>query len=95
MLSQVVMYHVEKQREARHEMADTSRVHDFLRMNPPSFTGWSTIEDSENFVDDVKKVFDKMNDFDVKRVELELRLHNIQVGLFLKKPFFGVSFLDN
>ena len=39
MLSQEVTNQVEKQREARQEGADTSRVREILRMNPHSFSG--------------------------------------------------------
>ena len=39
-------------------------------MNPPSFTGSSTTEDLENFVEDLKKVFEVMHVVDVDRVEL-------------------------
>uniref|UniRef100_M1DMF2 Retrotransposon gag protein n=1 Tax=Solanum tuberosum TaxID=4113 RepID=M1DMF2_SOLTU len=61
---------VGKQRGARQEEADTSRIRDFLRMNPPSFTGSSTSEDPKNFVDELKKVFDVMHVANTKRVEL-------------------------
>ncbi|KAK4727344.1 hypothetical protein R3W88_032261 [Solanum pinnatisectum] len=50
MLSQVVTNQVGKQRGARQEVADTSRIRELLRMNPPSFTGSSTSEDPENFI---------------------------------------------
>ncbi|KAG5629251.1 hypothetical protein H5410_000968 [Solanum commersonii] len=30
-------------------------IHEFLRMNPPSFTGSSTTEDPENFIEELKK----------------------------------------
>ena len=39
-------------------------------MNPPSFTGSSTNEDPENFVEELKKVFDVMLVVDAERVEL-------------------------
>ena len=39
-------------------------------MNPPSFTGLITTEDPENFVDELKKVFDVMHVADAKRVDL-------------------------
>ena len=45
MSSQAVTNQIEQQREARQEEADTSRIHDFLRMNPPNFTGLSTTKD--------------------------------------------------
>ena len=56
MLSQLVTNHVRKQQGARQKGADTSRVCEFLRMNPPSFTGSSTTDDPENIVEDLKKV---------------------------------------
>ena len=39
-------------------------------MNPPIFTGSSTIEDSENFTEDLKKAFDVMHVVDTERVEI-------------------------
>uniref|UniRef100_M1D9K4 Gag-pol polyprotein n=1 Tax=Solanum tuberosum TaxID=4113 RepID=M1D9K4_SOLTU len=69
-LSQVVTNQAVQQRGARQEEADTSRIHEFLRMNPPSFTGSSTSEDPENFVDKLKKVFDVIHVTDTVRIEL-------------------------
>ena len=48
-----------------------SRVREFLRMNPLSFTGSIPIEDPENFVEELKKVFEVMHVVDVERVELD------------------------
>jgi len=70
MLSQVVTNQVGKQRVARQEEVDTSRVREFLRMNPPSFTSSSTTEDSKNFVEELQKVFEVMHVTDAERVEL-------------------------
>ncbi|WMV51630.1 hypothetical protein MTR67_045015 [Solanum verrucosum] len=70
MLSQVVTNQAGQQRGARQEEADTSRIREFLRMNPPSFTGSSTAKDSENFIEKLKKVFDVMHVTDTMRVEL-------------------------
>ena len=39
-------------------------------MNHPSFIGSSTIQDQENFIDELKKVFDVMHVVDTMRVEL-------------------------
>ncbi|KAK4733525.1 hypothetical protein R3W88_007786 [Solanum pinnatisectum] len=39
-------------------------------MNPSSFTSSSTIEDPENFIEELKKVFDVMHIADTERVEL-------------------------
>ncbi|KAH0669628.1 hypothetical protein KY289_024121 [Solanum tuberosum] len=70
MLSQVVTNQDGKQRGARQEKANTSRICEFLRMNPPSFTGSSTVEDPENFIKELKKVFDVMHVVDTARVKL-------------------------
>lgn len=51
-------------------MTDTSRTRDLLRMNPRSFTDSCTIEDQENIIEELKKVFDLMYVTDIKRVEL-------------------------
>ncbi|WMV33953.1 hypothetical protein MTR67_027338 [Solanum verrucosum] len=59
MLSQAMTNQVGKQRGARQEEADTSRFREFLRRDPPSFTGSTTIEDLENFVEELKKIFEK------------------------------------
>ncbi|WMV13774.1 hypothetical protein MTR67_007159 [Solanum verrucosum] len=47
MLRQAVTNQVGQQKGARPEVADTSRIREFLRMNPPSFTGSSTTEDPD------------------------------------------------
>uniref|UniRef100_M0ZUZ3 Retrotransposon gag protein n=1 Tax=Solanum tuberosum TaxID=4113 RepID=M0ZUZ3_SOLTU len=39
-------------------------------MNPPCFTGSSTTEDPENFIEELKKVFEVMHVADTERVEL-------------------------
>ncbi|KAH0725455.1 hypothetical protein KY284_001320 [Solanum tuberosum] len=39
-------------------------------MNPPNFTGLSVTEDSENFVEELQKVFEIMHVVDAERVEL-------------------------
>jgi len=70
MLSQAVTNQVGQQRGARQEEADTLRIREFLRMNPPSFTGSSTTEDLEDFVEELQKVFEIMHVVDVERVEL-------------------------
>ena len=36
------------------------RVHDFVRMNPPEFLGSQTNEDPQNFLDEIKKIFEVM-----------------------------------
>ncbi|KAG5600138.1 hypothetical protein H5410_031508 [Solanum commersonii] len=61
---------VQPKGRARQEGVDTSMIREFLRMNPPSFTGSSTSEDPENFVDELKKVFDVIYVANTERVEL-------------------------
>ena len=70
MLSQAVANQIGQQRGARHEGADTSRIHEFLGMNPPSFMGSSTTEDQENFIEELKKIFDVMHVANTERIEL-------------------------
>ncbi|XP_049365830.1 uncharacterized protein LOC125830693 [Solanum verrucosum] len=55
MLSQVATYHV-GQGDNRHEVVDTSRIRELLRMNPPSFTGSSVTEKPENFIEELKRM---------------------------------------
>ncbi|XP_049394889.1 uncharacterized protein LOC125859236 [Solanum stenotomum] len=59
MFSQVATYHV-GQGDNRHEVVDTSRIRELLRMNPPSFTSSSVTENPENFTEELKRVFDVM-----------------------------------
>uniref|UniRef100_M1D9J5 Gag-pol polyprotein n=1 Tax=Solanum tuberosum TaxID=4113 RepID=M1D9J5_SOLTU len=70
MLIQVVTNQDGQQRENRYEVADTSRIREFLRMNPPSFTGSIITEDPENFIEELQKVLKVMHIVDAKRVEL-------------------------
>ena len=70
MLCQEVINHVRQQRGDQQEEAETQRICEFLRMNPPSLNGSSIIEDLDNFVEELKKVFDVMHVVDAKRVEL-------------------------
>ena len=37
-----------------------ARVCDFVRMNPPEFLGLQTNEDPQNFLDEIKKIFEVM-----------------------------------
>ena len=47
-------------------------------MNPPSFTDLSTNEDPNNFVEELKKVFNVMHVVDAERVELvAYQLNNV------------------
>ncbi|WMV37465.1 hypothetical protein MTR67_030850 [Solanum verrucosum] len=48
----------------------TSRVRDFVRMNPPEFLGSQTGEDPQNFLDEIKKIFEVMQVIGNDRVEL-------------------------
>uniref|UniRef100_M1DHL5 Gag-pol polyprotein n=1 Tax=Solanum tuberosum TaxID=4113 RepID=M1DHL5_SOLTU len=83
MLSQVVTSQGGQQRGARQEEADTSRIREFLRMNPRSFTHSSTSEDPENFIDELKKVFNVMRAADTQRVELAAyQLKNVNMTWF-------------
>jgi len=68
-LSQVATYHV-GQRDNRHEVVDTSRIRELLRMNPPSFSGSSISENLENFIEELKRIFDVMHVAESERVEL-------------------------
>ncbi|WMV46212.1 hypothetical protein MTR67_039597 [Solanum verrucosum] len=70
MLSQVVTNQARKQRGNQQEVADTSRIREFLRMNPPSFTSSSVTEDPKNFVEELQKVSEIMHVADTERVEL-------------------------
>ncbi|WMV19091.1 hypothetical protein MTR67_012476, partial [Solanum verrucosum] len=70
MLRQVVTNQVWQPRGPRQDEADTSRIREFLRMNPSSFTGSVTTEDLQNFIEELKKVFDVMHVVDTERVEL-------------------------
>ena len=67
-LSQAVTNQVRQQRGTQQKETDTSRIREFLIMSSLSFIGLSTNEDPENFVEDLKKVFDVMNVVDVERV---------------------------
>ncbi|WMV32871.1 hypothetical protein MTR67_026256 [Solanum verrucosum] len=57
-------------RGVRKEVVDTSKICEFLRMNPPSFTGSSVNKDSKNFVEELHKMFEVMRVADAERVEL-------------------------
>lgn len=52
-------------------MAETSRIHEFLRMNPLDFTASRIIADLKNSVEKLEKVFEVIHVVDVERVELE------------------------
>ncbi|KAK4729884.1 hypothetical protein R3W88_022872 [Solanum pinnatisectum] len=92
MLSQVVTNQARQQRENQHEVADTSRIREFLRMNPPSFTGSSVTEDLENFVEELQKVFKIMHVIDPERVEL---VAYQMKGVARIWPSWGISSPEN
>ena len=52
-------------------MDDTSRIREFLGMNPPSFTGSSVTKDSDNFVKVLPNFFDILHVVYAERVELD------------------------
>ncbi|WMV18770.1 hypothetical protein MTR67_012155 [Solanum verrucosum] len=82
MLSQAVTKKV-RQRENRQEGNDTSRIREFLRMNPPSFTGSSTTEDPENLIEELQKIFEVMHVIAAERVELATyQLKNVATTWF-------------
>ena len=61
---------VRPQRGAGQEVADTSRIQEFLRMNFLRFTRTSTSTYPKNFVEEFNKVFHVMHAVGVDRVEL-------------------------
>ncbi|KAG5590778.1 hypothetical protein H5410_041292 [Solanum commersonii] len=75
---------------ANQEVVDTSRIHEFLRMNPRSFTNSSITEDTKNFVEELQKVFEVMHVADVE-VLLESGLTNGR-RVELKSAFMGRFF---
>jgi len=60
MLSQVVANQVGQQRVVHQDVADTSRIRKFLRMNPLKFTGSNVTKDPENYVEE-KSLQEKMS----------------------------------
>ncbi|KAG5632053.1 hypothetical protein H5410_003770, partial [Solanum commersonii] len=56
---------------ARQEVIDTLRIREFLRINPPSFTGLSITKDPESFVEKLKKVFELMHIADTERIKID------------------------
>ena len=61
---------VGQKRRALQEVADTLRIREFLRMNPSSFTGSSITKDLENFIEELKNLFEVKHVMDTERVEL-------------------------
>ncbi|WMV45377.1 hypothetical protein MTR67_038762 [Solanum verrucosum] len=70
MFSQVVANQTGRQRGDRQDVADTSRICEFSRINPPDIISSSVTEDPKNFVEKLKKVFEVMDVADAERVEL-------------------------
>ncbi|XP_049391469.1 uncharacterized protein LOC125855827 [Solanum stenotomum] len=68
--SQVVANQASQQRGVRHDVADTSIIREFLRMNPLEFTSSSVTEDPKNFVEEFHKVFEVMHVADAEPVEV-------------------------
>ncbi|WMV30257.1 hypothetical protein MTR67_023642 [Solanum verrucosum] len=67
----------------------SSRVHEFLALNPPQFTGTDRIEDLQNFVDQLHRIFRVMHASATESVELAaLRLRDV-VALWVGS---GLSF---
>ncbi|WMV24854.1 hypothetical protein MTR67_018239 [Solanum verrucosum] len=52
-----------------------STICEFLRMNPPKFTGSNVTEDLGNFVEELQEVFEVMCIVDAERVELVAYQH--------------------
>ena len=78
MLSQVVTNQFRQQRKVPWEEADTSRIWELLRMNPPSFTCSGTTNDPMNIVEELKKVFDVMHVIAAETLELDAyQLENV------------------
>ena len=48
----------------------STRVCDFVRMNPPEFLGSQTNEDPQNFMDEIKKIFEVIQVTGNDQVEL-------------------------
>uniref|UniRef100_M1DW43 Zinc knuckle family protein n=1 Tax=Solanum tuberosum TaxID=4113 RepID=M1DW43_SOLTU len=55
MLSQVVTNQVGKTRGNQQKVANSLRIREFLRMNPPSLTSSRFVEDPENFIEELQK----------------------------------------
>ena len=70
MMNEVVTNKSGQHRGARKKEADSLRIFEFMRINPPSFTGSNSVDDTKNFLEELKKVFDVMNIDNTARVEL-------------------------
>ena len=66
--AQVNRQDVQRENPPVRSMAD--RLRDFTRMNPPIFTGDTTSEDSQEFIDEVHKILVAMGTIDIEKAEL-------------------------
>ncbi|KAK4731575.1 hypothetical protein R3W88_024563 [Solanum pinnatisectum] len=58
----------------------SSRVHEFLALNPPKFTGIDRRKDPQHFVDQLHRIFRVLHASAIESVELAaFQLHNIAV----------------
>ncbi|WMV30452.1 hypothetical protein MTR67_023837 [Solanum verrucosum] len=57
---EVVANQAGQQRVGRQDMVDTSKISEFLRMNPPELTRSNITKDSKNFMEELQKVFEVM-----------------------------------
>ena len=83
MLIQVVTNQVGQQRGATKEVIDTSRIREFLRMNPPSLQVQTQLRIQRVFFEELKKVCEVTHVFDTYQVELSAyQLKNVARTLF-------------
>ncbi|XP_069144095.1 uncharacterized protein [Solanum lycopersicum] len=68
MTAQVNRQDVKRENPLVRSMAD--KLQDFSRMNPPIFTRDKTLEDPQNFIDEVHKILVAMGDTDIEKAEL-------------------------
>ena len=68
MTAQVNRHDVEMENPPVRSMAD--RLQDFTRMNPPIFIGANTLEDPQEFIDELHKILVAMGATDIQKAEL-------------------------
>ena len=71
MLSLAMNNQVGQQRGAREERVETSKIPGILEDEAPRFSCSITTKDLENFVEELRNVFDMMHKVDTERVELD------------------------